>query len=481
VFLRHFPQRGKGSGTAWDHKRRVSVMEVSQSPDMKVVISDEIGESVEMATDRRLTSNRVIAAIIPASVAFILYQGDILATWIIALIALGSVPSIVRLVLGSEETIDEAAANTAEVSPVPTARGKLDSVAPAIIDSLPDALLAVDQDLTVMETNKAARHLLGEGLRGRNIGLSLRRPAALEAIEDALQKDETVSLELSLLTPGEQFFIMQVIPLTLISDREAHPAVNSDLVGGAVVILHDITTQRRSEQMRADFVTNASHELRTPLASLVGFIETLQTAAAEDAEARTRFLDIMARESGRMSRLIDDLLSLSRIELDEHIQPEGVVLMDQVLKSVAEALEQRALNHQMSIEITLPNDSPAIRGDTDQITQVFQNLVDNAIKYGAEGSVIEVKGRAIARLSETGLPGLAIDVINQGDVIPATLLPRLTDRFYRVDSARSRTLGSTGLGLAIVKHIVSRHRGTLAFKSDSETGTKVTVSLPTAS
>jgi two-component system, OmpR family, phosphate regulon sensor histidine kinase PhoR len=453
-------------------------MEVSHSPVMKLVIDGEIGESVGMATESRLRANRVIATILPVSVAVILYYSDLLPTWLVALIALGSVPSLVRLAFGSEEHEHEAA--TVQPEPV-QATSKLDGLAPAIIDSLPDALLAVDQELLVLETNQAARSLLGEGLRGRNIGLSLRRPAALQAIEEALEKDETVSLDLSLLTPGEQFFVMQVIPLTHISDREVQAPISNDLVGGAVVILHDVTTQRRSEQMRADFVTNASHELRTPLASLVGFIETLQTSAADDAEARTRFLDIMARESGRMSRLIDDLLSLSRIELDEHIQPVGTVLVDQVLKTVGEMLEQRALDHQMTIEIKLPNDLPPIRGDADQITQVFQNLVDNAIKYGEENSVIEVKGHAVDRLSETGLPGIAIEVINQGDVIPVALVPRLTDRFFRVDSARSRTLGSTGLGLAIVKHIVSRHRGTLSVKSDDVSGTKITVSLPIAS
>ena len=167
-----------------------------------------------MATDNRLRSNRVIAAILPVSVAVSLYYSDLVATWIVALIALGSVPPLVRLAFGSEEGRHEVATVSTEIEP---ARGKLDGVAPAIIDSLPDALLAIDQDLIVLETNKAARNLLGEGLRGRNIGLSLRRPAALEAIEEALEKDETVALELSLLTPGEQFFVMQVIPLTHIA------------------------------------------------------------------------------------------------------------------------------------------------------------------------------------------------------------------------------------------------------------------------
>ena len=271
------------------------------------------------------------------------------------------------------------------------------------------------------------------------------------------------------------------MPVSSLSDRATKPNISIELEGGAIIVLHDVTAQKKSEKMRADFVTNSSHELRTPLATLVGFIETLQTAAADDPEARARFLDIMARESGRMSRLIDDLLSLSRIELDEHVRPTGRVLLDQMLSSAVEMLEHRAKSRHMSIILDVPEDLPAVIGDYDQLMQVFQNLMDNAIKYGAGETDIIVTVSSVSRLPGTGQSGLAVEVANRGDAIPAERVPHLTDRFYRVDNARSRELGSTGLGLAIVKHIVNRHRGTLSIESDAESGTRIKVGLPTES
>ena len=369
----------------------------------------------------------------------------------------------------------EAQPNTAEAD---TPGAGIDPVAPAIIDSLPDALLAVDRDGLVVESNQSARDLLGTGLRDRHIGLSLRQPDALAAIDKGLASDTLVELEITLLAPGERFFAMLVLPINSLTDRETHPTLGADIEGGAIVVLHDVTAQKKAEQLRADFVSNASHELRTPLASLVGFIETLQTSANDDAEARGKFLDIMARESGRMSRLVDDLLSLSRIEMDEHVRPRGVVDLRQVIVSVVEALEFRAADRHISLEMDLPDGMAPVQGDHDQLIQVIQNLTDNAIKYGDQDSVVMIRAYDVPRVPETGGPGLAVEIINKGEVIPPEHLPRLTDRFYRVDPARSRVLGSTGLGLAIVKHIVSRHRGELSFESNAVRGTVATVAIP---
>jgi len=186
----------------------------------------------------------------------------------------------------------------------------------------------------------------------------------------------------------------------------------------------------------------------------------------------------MAREAGRMARLIDDLLSLSRIEMDEHVRPTESVSVGSLLGGVSEILERRAADRDMVIRVDLEEPVPNIVGDLDQMTQVFQNLIDNAIKYGAEGTQILVRSRMAERLPETGDRGVVIDIINQGDVIPIEQIPRLTDRFYRVDAARSRELGSTGLGLAIVKHIISRHRGALTIESNETMGTRFSVGLP---
>jgi len=235
--------------------------------------------------------------------------------------------------------------------------------------------------------------------------------------------------------------------------------------------------------MRADFIANASHELRTPLTSLLGFIETLQGAAREDTQARDRFLGVMREQAERMSRLVKDLLSLSRIELQEHTPPRGSVDAGALLHSVAQTLEPQAAAKRMRIVFDL-QDTQAVAGDADDLAQVFQNLVDNAVKYGREGSEIRIatrhatKGSGAAR--RLGRPGVVISVADQSEGIASEYLPRLTERFYRVDAARSRTLGGTGLGLAIVKHILNRHRGVLEIDSTLGEGSVFTVFLPLA-
>jgi two-component system, OmpR family, phosphate regulon sensor histidine kinase PhoR len=233
--------------------------------------------------------------------------------------------------------------------------------------------------------------------------------------------------------------------------------------------------------MRADFVANVSHELRTPLASLIGFIETLQGPAADDKPAQQRFLAIMAEQGARMNRLIDDLLSLSRIELTEHQPPSDWLDLRQLVPRVAAGFEPRLAERSVRLALRLDEDLPDLQADSDQIAQVLQNLMDNAVKYGREGGTMAVAvARAAPGARWPARLGVLISVTDDGGGIPRQHLPRLTERFYRVDKGRSRAVGGTGLGLAIVKHIVNRHRGQLVIDSEEGKGTTVSVWLPAA-
>jgi two-component system phosphate regulon sensor histidine kinase PhoR len=250
--------------------------------------------------------------------------------------------------------------------------------------------------------------------------------------------------------------------------------------GEALIVLSDRTRERLVERMRADFVANVSHELRTPLASLIGFTETLRGAAADDRPAQQRFLGIMAEQGARMNRLIDDLLSLSRIELTEHQPPSELLDLKQLLPRLAATFEPRLEERKIHLEVRVSEDLPTISGDVDQMAQVLQNLLDNAVKYGREGGLLTVDAtRADPGTRWPNRPGIVVSVTDEGSGIPKEHLPRLTERFYRVDKGRSRAVGGTGLGLAIVKHIVNRHRGQLVIESEEGKGTAVSVWLPT--
>ncbi|HEX2940770.1 MAG TPA: ATP-binding protein, partial [Rhodopila sp.] len=230
-----------------------------------------------------------------------------------------------------------------------------------------------------------------------------------------------------------------------------------------------------------DFVANVSHELRTPLASLIGFIETLRGPAADDPPAQRRFLEIMAEQGARMNRLIDDLLSLSRIELMEHQPPSQPLDLGDLAQRMADGFEPRLKERKASLALNIDDALPPVAADADQISQVLQNLLDNALKYGHDGGTIHLAVTA-PPLGDRwpGRRGLVVSVADEGAGIPRDHLPRLTERFYRVDKGRSRAVGGTGLGLAIVKHIVNRHRGQLLIESEEGKGTTVSVWLPVA-
>jgi two-component system, OmpR family, phosphate regulon sensor histidine kinase PhoR len=246
-----------------------------------------------------------------------------------------------------------------------------------------------------------------------------------------------------------------------------------------LMTFHDQTPLRRVEEMRADFVANASHELRTPLAALSGFIDTLQGPAKDDAKARERFLGIMHTQATRMARLIDDLLSLSRVELSAHVRPDTLVDIVPIIRQVADGLEPLAGERQVDIDIDLPETSVAIAGDREELLRLFENLIENALKYGASGGKVIVSLTS-ATPGEGGAPEVRVMVRDFGPGIAPEHLPRLTERFYRVDVGDSRAQGGTGLGLSLVKHIVNRHRGRLLIESVPKNGATFTACFPQA-
>ena len=343
-----------------------------------------------------------------------------------------------------------------------------------ILDSLPDAILLIDRELVIRRGNRAAMRLFDEGIVGRGLAAVLRDPDLLDAVGLAVQEAKRSEIEIEL--SGRR-------TVELRANVEPLPRHTGDETW-AILALHDQTERKRTERLRADFVANASHELRTPLSALVGFIETLSSGAAENTATRNRFLTIMDEQADRMARLVGDLLSLSRIEMHEHDQPTDRVELADLAHSTVEALQLKAQARGIALTLKIDPGLPPALGDEDELAQLVQNLVDNAIKYSRPNTTVEI---ALTR-TETPPPmakaaphgTLRIAVKDQGEGIPREHLPRLTERFYRIDAARSRALGGTGLGLAIVKHIVNHHRGLLSIDSMLGEGSTFAVQVPAA-
>jgi two-component system phosphate regulon sensor histidine kinase PhoR len=342
------------------------------------------------------------------------------------------------------------------------------AAAEAILAAIPDPLFVLDRGRRIIRANQAAEAFVGPLAEARDLAAALRHPAVLAAADAVLRGAASRVVDFTVALPVERQLRARL--------SRIEPAAPDG--AAATQILHDISALKRAEQMRADFVANASHELRTPLAALSGFIETLRGPAREDAEARERFLAIMQQQAGRMIRLVDDLLSLSRVELNEHVPPRDRVALAPLLREIAEALELRAGERGMHIALHLPPDLADVTGEHDALVQLFQNLLDNAIKYGRAGSTVALAAEPVLRpMPEGRVPFVAIAVRDEGEGIAREHLPRLTERFYRVDTARSRAMGGTGLGLAIVKHILNRHRGLLEIDSTPGVGSVFTVLL----
>ncbi len=340
-----------------------------------------------------------------------------------------------------------------------------------ILDSLPDPVVLLSGRRVVVEANRAARELFGAPMISRDLAMALRHPGVLDAVDAVLAGIESRGTEITLPLEVPRSFNVYVAGMP-------EDAATGGIM--AVLVLSETTLARRAEEMRADFIANASHELRSPLASLLGFIETLRGPASRDEAARIRFLEIMHREAKRMARLLDDLFSLSRVEVNEHVPPREAVDIALALGNAVDPLVMRAAERNMTIQIDASADLPHVTGDGDQLIQIFRNLVENSIRYAHANTAVRARARAVERIPDIGGPGVAVTVEDTSDGIPSESIPRLTERFYRVDKARSQALGGTGLGLAIVKHIVNRHRGKLTIESEQGVGSRFTVYLPQA-
>jgi len=368
-------------------------------------------------------------------------------------------------------------AQEAEIANLKIARG--------VAQALPEPLFILDTDGIVEHANPAAELLVGgKDIEGRHFAAVLRSPDVFEAAESVLKTKEAQTVDFMTTGSVERSCRAFVAPLGAEGARSR-----------SLVFIRDLTSERRLDEMRADFIASASHELRTPLASLLGFIETMKGHAKDDPEAQERFLQIMQSQAERMQRLVADLMSLSRIELNEHVPPRDTIDVADIAGDVLESLAP--LFEQAGAIVDFINDAEGnatIRGDRDQVFQAVQNLLDNAVKYGGDPALIKVRvGRGAApSLVEEGDPGqragdspaqtvgrlgasiddlVYVQVRDFGPGIERAALPRLTERFYRINVERSRKSGGTGLGLAIVKHVMNRHQGGFQIESKLAGGT----------
>jgi two-component system phosphate regulon sensor histidine kinase PhoR len=339
----------------------------------------------------------------------------------------------------------------------------------SLIGGLPGPAIALDRDGRVVTFNAAAAAIAPSLRSGEAALITLRMPELVDAIRRAATDWTPQRVEFFERVPLDRWFEAFVTPVRLANAGDAL----SDIL---LMTFNDLTPLRRVEEMRADFVANASHELRTPLAALLGFIETLQGPAKNDLAAREKFLAIMQGQATRMARLIDDLLSLSRIELNAHLQPNKPLDLALVVKQVADGLQTLARDRDVAIKVAAPSDGLIALGDRDELTRALENLVENALKYGAAGKRVDITlARSQAR---GGAPEARLAVRDYGPGIAPEHLPRLTERFYRVDVTESRAQGGTGLGLALVKHVLNRHGGRLSIESTPGEGATFIMHLP---
>lgn len=371
------------------------------------------------------------------------------AAAVVAILTVNARPSLDVKALASQTVDDDEDVAQSRIAGVRSGLAALDM--PVFI---------LDRNASVLFENAAAERAFGTLPAGSHISGRMRSPGLLDVIREAIATGEANQTEHSERLPSERVFIVRIAPAIL--EDEAATSLY-------ILSFRDVSETRRIDRMRSDFVANASHELRTPLASLRGFIETMQGPARDDPKARERFLGIMLDQATRMSRLVDDLMSLSRLELRANIAPDQKVDLVPLLGHVRDALLPLAEDLDVTINLHVTDEKVEVTGDRDELVQVFQNLVENACKYGQEGKVVDVHLKALA-----GKP-IEVSVLDKGPGIPAEHVPRLTERFYRVSVADSRSKKGTGLGLAIVKHILTRHRARLIIRSEMEVGTDFTV------
>ncbi|MBD1171954.1 GHKL domain-containing protein [Pelagibacterales bacterium SAG-MED05] len=331
----------------------------------------------------------------------------------------------------------------------------------AILNQLDDYLIILDKYKNIKYLNPSAKNKFGKESLGKHIATILRVPDLLQNIDLVLNKRKTINMDLELNQPSFQFFKVYIM---------IGESVFSDDPDTLNLFLKDLTEIVKAQKFKSDFVANVSHELKTPLVSIKGFLETISGHAKDDLEAQKKFIPIMLEQADRMESLIKDLLSLSKIELEEHIQPQDKVNLKEVLSNVEDIHQKNLKLFEFKNNI---KDDFFIKGDHEKLIEVFSNIIDNSIKYSEKNKKIEVNcgqgnGKVIG-------DSYTVSIKDKGIGIPTEQLPRITERFFRVDAAKSKKVGGTGLGMAIVKHIVNQHRGELEIKSEAQSGTEIKV------
>ncbi|SCB31408.1 two-component system, OmpR family, phosphate regulon sensor histidine kinase PhoR [Rhizobium hainanense] len=401
----------------------------------------------------RQESAILVLATLIAALALVegINTGAVFWIWaIVMIVTLLRPPLVERVVVPSQ-------AESAPVDPQALLRTAFAGLA-----SLDMPVLIIDREASVLVQNMAVEKAFGAFPIGAHISSKLRSPGLLDMVRETIATNTPNQIEHSERLPSERVYVVRIAPIHL-------PEIDRQEDALFLLSFRDISELRHIDRMRSDFVANASHELRTPLASLRGFIETIQGPAKSDAKAQQRFLGIMLDQTTRMSRLVDDLLSLSRLELKSHIAPDQKVDLVPLLGHVRDSLLPLAGDLDVTINLHLPTGKVEVLGDRDELVQVFENLIENACKYGQEGKSVEVS------LLSGADQAVEVVVSDKGPGIPAEHVPRLTERFYRVNVEDSRSKKGTGLGLAIVKHILTRHRARLIVKSEVGKGTDFTV------
>jgi two-component system phosphate regulon sensor histidine kinase PhoR len=411
-------------------------------------------DSRGQAVAARLWRNRrLLAAGIAAIIAVYAFAG---ASAYVPLLAL-AVLAIAAMLPADAERQSAAASAAIEASGLQQLSGEYLAAAVA------DPLIIFDHSAAIVHANAAAFAAFGGLAPGMSLALKFRAPE-MQALLDSILSGQVAA---------------NAVDYTEKLPVERTYRVSASTVGHAtglyVLVFKDQSETRRIDRMRADFIANASHELRTPLASIAGFIETLRGPARNDPAARDQFLQIMQSQTGRMARLIDDLLSLSRLEMKPYLRPGTEVDLRQTIDSVIDSLGPLAGENGVVIEREFPNGRLVVPGDRDELFQVFENLLENACKYGQSGGRVTV---SIVGTEDSQQPGFDVTIRDYGPGIAEEHIPRITERFYRVDVENSRTQKGTGLGLSIVKHILTRHNARLSIKSEVGKGAAFTVHLP---
>ena len=352
-------------------------------------------------------------------------------------------------------------------APVVNKTNKDDLGKRVIIEELEDQFFALDRYNLIKYLNKSAKQRFGENLIDKNISSVVRDTKLLETIEEAIKDQTTKNVNVEINLPSYQLYKIYIIP------GPTHLFPETDSV---VLFLKDFTEITKAQKLKTDFVANVSHELRTPLVSIKGSLETILGPASDDKVAQKKFMSIMSDQVLRMENLINDLLILSRIELEEHIKPNKIVNLNDIFTNIKSNFELILKKKKINLQIELMEPT-LVFGDNDKLLTVFSNLIDNAIKYSQDGKNIYIKSQN----SEGKLIGknMLINIKDEGIGIPQDLIPRITERFFRVDTEKSKKVGGTGLGLAIMKHIISQHRGDYEILSKVNEGTEIKIYLPT--